>query len=73
MNRQYLSVNEMAEEFSISRSSAWRWIREGGLQTYRFVGDRKTYVKRDDLDRLREPIPIGATKKATAGSRPAAA
>lgn len=73
MDKQYLSVNEMAEEFSISRSSAWRWIREGELQTYRFVGDRKTYVNRDDLDRLREPIPIGNTKKATAGHNPAAA
>lgn len=66
MSKQYLSVDEMAEEFSISRSSAWRWIRDRELQTYRFVGDRKTYVKRDDLDRLREPIPITEPKKAAA-------
>jgi excisionase family DNA binding protein len=66
MDKQYLSVNEMAAELSISRSSAWRWVREGELQTYRFVGDRKTYVKRDDLEKLREPIPITEPKKAAA-------
>lgn len=66
MDKQYLSVDEMAEEFSISRSSAWRWIREREIQTYRFVGDRKTYVKRDDLEKLREPIPITEPKKPVA-------
>jgi hypothetical protein len=33
------------------------------MQTYRFVGDRKTFVKRDDLAKLRELIPITDPKR----------
>ena len=58
MDQEYLSIDQMASEYSISRSTAWKWVRDRGLQTYRFIGDRKTYVKRDDLKQLSEPMPI---------------
>lgn len=58
MDKEYLSVDEMAAEYSISRSTAWKWIRDLDLQTYRFIGDRKTYVKREDLKALTKPMPI---------------
>jgi excisionase family DNA binding protein len=64
--KDYLNIDEMMAEFGISRSTAWKWIRDGELPTYRFVGDRKTYVKRADLDKLREPIPIHDAKKEVA-------
>jgi excisionase family DNA binding protein len=57
MKDQYLSVDEMQRLYSVSRSTAWRWIREAGIPTYRFVGDRKTYIKREDLALLDQPIP----------------
>jgi excisionase family DNA binding protein len=66
MPNDYLSVDEMTKEFEISRSTAWKWIRDGDIPTYRFVGDRKTYVKRADLEKLREPIPILDAKKEVA-------
>lgn len=62
----YLNIGEMMELFGVSRSTAWKWIRDGELETYRFIGDRKTYVKREDLDRLREPIPLRDAKKEAA-------
>lgn len=64
MEREYLSVDQMAAEYGISRSTAWKWIRDRGLQTYRFIGDRKTFVRRDDLKVLSQPVPI--EKKAAA-------
>jgi hypothetical protein len=71
VRRDYLSVLEMAEEFMVSRSTAWTWINTADVQTYRFVGDRKTYVKREDLRLLRRPLPIESTKRASVrgGSR----
>lgn len=73
MDSTYISVNDAADELDVSRATMWKWIKRQGMQTYRFMGNRKTFLKRDDLDQLRQPVPIGATKKATAGSRPAAA
>jgi len=65
--KDYLNIEEIMSEFDISRSTAWKWIRDGELTTYRFVGDRKTYVKRADLEKLRrEPIPIHDAKKEVA-------
>jgi excisionase family DNA binding protein len=66
MPNDYLSIDDMTKELGISRSTAWKWIRDGELPTYRFVGDRKTYVKRSDLAKLREPIPIRDAKKEVA-------
>jgi transposase len=73
MPKDYLNIEDMMNQFNISRSTAWKWIRDSQLQTYRFIGDRKSYVKREDLKRLREPIPIGNIKKATARTNLAAA
>lgn len=62
MTKEYLTIDEMMAAFKISRSTAWKWLRESELPRYRFIGDRRTYIKREDLEKLREPIPIPPTK-----------
>jgi excisionase family DNA binding protein len=59
MHEGYISVDEAAQEMGIARATIWKWIKRAGLQTYRFMGERRTYVKRQDLEALRQPIPIG--------------
>lgn len=66
MHEQYISVDDAAKEMEIGRATAWKWIKRHELQTYRFMGDRKTYIRRQDLDRLRQPVPVGFQKKHTA-------
>ena len=66
MKKEYLTVDEMAEELDISRATAWKWMRRHNLPTFRFMGDRKTYVRRDDLAKLREPIEVTHEKKQAA-------
>ena len=63
MEKEFVSVDGVAEEFSVSRSTAWKWIRDRAIETYRFVGDRKTYVRRSDVETIREPMLIDPTKK----------
>jgi excisionase family DNA binding protein len=63
---QYISVDEAAEEMGVSRATIWKWIARQEMQTFRFVGDRRTFVRREDIDQIRGPIPIPATKKAAA-------
>ncbi len=67
MHDQYVSVDEAANELDVSRATAWKWIKRHGLQTYRFMGERRTFVQRADLARLQEPIPVDFEKKQAAG------
>lgn len=73
MDDTYISVNDAADELDVSRATMWKWVKRQEMQTYRFMGSRKTFLKRSDLDQLRQPVPIGPAKKATAGHNPAAA
>jgi excisionase family DNA binding protein len=66
VNDQYISVDAAALELEVSRATAWKWIKRHELQTFRFMGDRKTYIRRDALARFREPIPVALQKKQAA-------
>lgn len=74
MNPEYLTVKDAAAHMGIGISTLWKWLKLHEVQTYRFMGDRKTYVRVPDLERLREPLPVGfQTKKAAARHDRAAA
>lgn len=67
MQDQYVSVDDAASELDVSRATAWKWIKRHNLQTYRFMGERRTFVRRADLAQLNEPIPVDFEKKQAAG------
>lgn len=66
MSDSYLTVDELADELKVSRATAWKWLKRSEVQTYRFVGDRKTYVPRTAIEVLRGPIPVDFQKKQAA-------
>ena len=66
MEENYLSVDAAAAELGVNRVTMWKWVRRYELPTFRFLGDRKTYLRREDVKRLREPIPVGGAKKLAA-------
>ncbi len=66
MNNDYVSVDEAAAELSVSRGTLWKWIKRQELPTFRFLGERRTFIRRADLDQLRGPIPVDITKKVAA-------
>jgi excisionase family DNA binding protein len=57
----YLAIEDAATELGVSRPTMWRWIKRRELPTFRFLGERRTFVRRADLARLREPIPVTST------------
>lgn len=57
MSTEFLSVDQVAEKYTVSRATVWRWIKEMDIQRYRFRGDRKTYIQSDDLERMSQPMP----------------
>lgn len=66
INDEYVSVDDAASEFDVSRGTVWRWVRLHDLPTFRFFGERRTFLRRSDLARLREPIPVERAKKVAA-------
>ncbi len=66
MSQDYLSVDEAATELGVSRATVWKWLRRHGVNTFRVFGDRRTLIRRADIERLREPIPIDSLKKVAA-------
>lgn len=66
MDERYITVNEAAESIGVSRATMWKWIKRHDIPTFRFMGDRKTYVQQDDLGKLREPVRVDFQKKRAA-------
>lgn len=58
-----LSVEEASAELGVSRATVWNWIRRNRITTFRVVGDRKTLIRREDVERMREPVPIEEPRK----------
>ena len=56
---EYRTVAEAADFLHVSRTTVWRWIRDGRLRAYR-VGPRAIRVVDTDVEeQLREVRPIG--------------
>lgn len=66
MSEQFISVDDAAAEQQVSRATMWKWIKRGEIPTFRVLGNRRTLIKREDLAKLLEPVPIGPEKKAAA-------
>lgn len=55
---EYLSLKEAQEHLGTSRTVMWRLVRSGTLPTYSDPLDkRKKLVTREDVDKLKLPIP----------------
>src|SRR2546427_644768 len=53
---ELLTVEEAAARFGIHRTTLFRWIKEGRLSVEKGkLGDRRTYVKRAEVDELVGP------------------
>jgi excisionase family DNA binding protein len=66
MPENFLTVDDAAKEIGVHRVSIWKAIRRLDLPTFRFLGERRTFLRREDVDQLRAPIPIERAKKVAA-------
>jgi excisionase family DNA binding protein len=48
----YLPIQEAAKLYQVSDDTLYRLIAAGRLKRYRREGDRRTYLRRADLDSL---------------------
>jgi|GEM_PF-4255952 len=54
MPEDMLTLDQVEKEFGLKRSTLYRHVAKGELSTYRRVGDRRAYVKREDVVKLIE-------------------
>lgn len=67
MADEYVTMGEAQELLGVSRFKLWQLVKEGVLPTFTSPLDRRQkLIRRDDLDRLRQPVPSVSTKKAAA-------
>ncbi len=54
MPEDMLTLDEVEKEYGLKRSTLYRYVAKDELSTFRIVGDRRAYVKREDVVKLRE-------------------
>jgi len=65
--QEYFSVDEAAEIIGWNRATVFEWVKALNMQKHKFLRNRKTYLKADDVKRLLEI----KQKPWTAGEKPA--
>ena len=48
-----LTLDEAEQEYGVKRSTLYRYVQKGELHTYRRGMDRRAYVRRSDVERVR--------------------
>ena len=52
-----LTLAEAAEELGVGTTSLYRYIRKENLTIYRRIGDRRGYLRAEDVDGLKGFMP----------------
>ena len=56
---EYISADDAARELGVSRATFWRLMAARGVTRYKLPGERRSFIRRDDLERLGQPVPRG--------------
>lgn len=60
---EYLTVADAAREMGLGESTVWLMLKRTNVTRYRIPGEgKRTYLKRSDLPRLKQPIPVDPAK-----------
>ena len=66
MAETFIDTYAAAKELGISRPTLYRLMEQYGMKRYKLPGNRRTLIRRDDIDRLRQPQERGTEGKAAA-------
>lgn len=50
--KDMLTLAEVEQEYGLKRSTVYKYIRKGSITAYKRAGDRRSYIKRSELDQL---------------------
>jgi excisionase family DNA binding protein len=55
MGDAFIDTYEAAEDLQVSRPTLYRLLEQFAIKKYKVPGNRRTLIRREDLDRLRQP------------------
>ncbi len=58
-DEEFIDTYAAAEEIGVSRATIWNLIRRHQVERFRLPGELRTVIRRSDLAKLRQPIPLG--------------
>ena len=50
-----MPLQDAARELGINPATLYRYLKDGRLRSYQVAFDRRTFLDRDELERLRRP------------------
>lgn len=56
--KEWLTINEAADEFRISRATLFELLRDGKLTRYQRGADVRVYLSRAELVEFKRPKPV---------------
>lgn len=64
MESEFVTMKEAREMLGVSGVTIWRLVKEGRLHAYQSgIDRRRKLVKREDVERLRQIVPLRQTKR----------
>ena len=64
---EYLDVEQAAAELGLGQSTVWLLMKRAGVPRYRIPGrGKRTFLRRADLPRLKQPILVEPASKTAA-------
>ena len=59
IDEEFIDTYDAATEIGVSRATIWNLIRRHNIERFRLPGELRTVIRRTDLEKLRQPIPLG--------------
>ena len=56
---EYIDLYDTAAELGVSMATVWNLLKYHQIIRYKLPGQRRTVIRRADLETLRQPIPRG--------------
>ena len=73
MADEWVDIYAAAAELGVTRQTIHRLINEHNIARYRRPGQRRTMIRRSDLERMKEPIRLDAPRRGRPRGKAAAA
>ncbi len=58
-DEEFIDTYAVAEEIGVSRATVWNLIKKYQIERFRLPGELRTVIRRSDLAKMRQPIPLG--------------
>ncbi len=63
MAEEWIDLYAAADELNVTRQTLHRLLKEFDVPRFRRPGQRRVMIRRSDLERMKEPVPIDTPRR----------